>query len=155
MPSNYFEKDISLKASNNGKKKISGLKDRNKSRLTTSNSRFQNRLLSKLSSNFREMTFNESKFPASTPVSDIQFECTCSQNNHPFYCFNKQLNYELAHYFTELETTKRNTNRCFTNQMIKLITKKLLYYNTDMEIKNCLIYCEKYLTINELNISLN
>ena len=77
------------------------------------------------------MTFNESKFPAGTPVSDTQYKHPGSQNNNPFYLFNDQLDYALAHYFAESETTKRNVDRFLTNPLMKPITKKLPYHNAD------------------------
>ena len=91
----------------------------------------QNGLLSELSSTFREVTFSKSKFPAGTSVFDIQYKHPESQNNNLFYPFNDQLDYTLVHYFAESETTTRNVKRFLTNSLMKLITKKLSYCNTD------------------------
>ena len=81
------------------------------------------------------MTFSEFKFSAGTPVSDIWYKHPGSQNNNPFCFFNNEFDYALAHYFAELETTKRNINRFYTNSLMKPITKKLSYYNTDKWIE--------------------
>ena len=142
LPSDNFEEDISPGASNNGEEKIRPVDidndeedirpaDLDKQRLAIPNWRPQNRLLSELSSTFREVTFSESEFPAGTPVSDTQYEHPGSQNNNPFYPFNDQLDYALAHYFAESETTKRNVDKFLTNPLMKPITKKLSYRNAD------------------------
>ena len=142
MPSDNFEKNISPRASNNGKERIrpadinnneKSIKpaDLNKQRPATPNWRPQNGLLSESSSTFKEVTFSESEFPAGTPVSDTQYEHPGSQNNNPFYPFNDQLDYALAHYFAESETTKRNVDRFLTNPLMKPITEKLSYRNAD------------------------
>ena len=88
-------------------------------------------MLSESFSTFREVTFSESEFLADTPVLDTRYEHLESQNNNPFYLFNGQLDYVLAHYFADLETTKRNIDKFFTNLLMKPITKNLSYCNTD------------------------
>ena len=105
--------------------------DIDKQRPATPNWTPQNGLLSELSSTFREVTFSKSEFLASTPVSDTRYKHPESQNNNPFYFFNYQLDYVLAHYFAESETTKRNVDRFLTNPLMKPITKKLSYCNVD------------------------
>ena len=81
------------------------------------------------------MTFSKSKFLIGIPVSDTQYKHFKSQNNNLFYLFNNQLDYVLAYYFAELETTKCNINRFLTNLLMKLITKKLLYCNADVSME--------------------
>lgn len=48
----------------------------------------QNKLLSELSSTFRDIMFNGSKFLDKTPVLDTKYGYTKSQNNNLFYSFN-------------------------------------------------------------------
>lgn len=105
--------------------------DIDKQRPATSNWMLQNRLLSELSSTFREVTFGESKFPAGTSVSDTRYKYLGSQNNNLLYSFNDQLDFSLAHYFAESETTKCNMNKFLSNPLMKLITKNLSYRNAD------------------------
>ncbi len=143
LPSDYFEEDISLKASNNDEEEIrpadttdnddenSKLADIDKKRLTIPNWTPQNGLLSELSRNFREVTFSKSKFLVGTPILDTRYVHPGSQSNNPFYLFNDQFDYALAHYFAESETTKRNFDKFLSNPLIKPITKKLSYCNTD------------------------
>ena len=59
--------------------------------------------------------FTKSKFPSGTPILDTRYEHLENQNNNPFYSFNSQLNYVLAHYFANSETTKRNIHKFLTN----------------------------------------
>ncbi len=75
--------------------------------------------------------FSESEFPVGTPVSDTRYIHLRSRSNNPFYPFNDQLDYALAHYFAESETTKRNVDKFLSNPLIKPITKKLSYRNSD------------------------
>lgn len=89
----------------------------------------QNRLRNKLSLIFTEVTFNKSEFLASTPILDTRYKYSRRKNNNSFYSFNGQLDYVLDHYFTDLETTKCNVDKFFTNSLIKPIIKNLLYYN--------------------------
>lgn len=87
----------------------------------------QDGLSGKLSSIFREMTFNKCKFSAGIQVSDAEYKYAEKQMNYPFYLINDQLDYTLAHILKELETTKGNVNTFLTNLLIKPITKKLSY----------------------------
>ena len=75
--------------------------------------------------------FSKTKFLAGTPVLDTQYNHLRSQYNNLFYSFNDQLDYALAHYFSELGTTKRNVYRFLTNSLMKHITEKLSYCNVD------------------------
>ncbi len=143
LPSDYFEEDISSGVSNNDKEEIRladtmGNDDKNirpvdidKQRPITLNWTPRNGLLSELPRNFREVTFSRSEFPVSTPVSDTRYVLSESQSNNPFYPFNNQLDYAMAHYFAESETTKCNVNKFLSNLLMELITKQLLYCNTD------------------------
>lgn len=57
-------------------------------RPATPNWTSQNKLLSELSSIFKEMMFSESKFSAGILVLDIRYKHLKSHNNNPFYLFN-------------------------------------------------------------------
>ena len=144
--SDNFEEDISLGASNNGKERIRPRDINNdkedirpanldKQRPATPNWRLRNILPSESSSTFREVMFNESEFLADTLVSDTQYKHPASQNSNPFYLFNDQLDYALAHYYAELETTKCNVDKFLTNPLMKPITEKLSYCNADKWMK--------------------
>ena len=128
LPSN--KKGISLKVSNYDEKKIKPA-NINQYRLTTSNSIPQNGLLSKLLWNFKGVTFNKSEFSIGTLVLNIRYEHSESQNSNLFYPFNDQLDYALADYFAESETTKCNIDKFLSNLLMKPITKKLSYCNVD------------------------
>ncbi len=141
--SDYFKKDVSLETSKNNEEEIrpahithndnenSRPPDIDKQRPTIPNWIPRNGLLSELSRNFREVTFSESEFSIGTPVSDTRYVHPGSQNSNLFYPFNYQLDYILAHYFSESETTKHNVDKFLSNLLMKLITKKLLYCNID------------------------
>ena len=58
-----------------------------------------------------------------------------SRCQNSFYIFNDQLNYALAHYFAELETTKCNVNKFLFNPLMTFFTKKLSYKNADKWMK--------------------
>ncbi len=135
MPSDDFEKDISLGVSNNNKEKIRTaniISNDNKNSKPVDideetpiipNWTTQNKLLSKLSQNFKEVTFSESKFLFSIPVLDTGYVHPGSQSSNPFYPFNNQLNYaQLAYYFAELETTQHNIDKFLSNLLMKPIT---------------------------------
>ena len=77
------------------------------------------------------MTFSESEFSAGRPVSDTRYKHPESQKNNPFYPFNDQVDFALAHYFADSETTKHNINKFLTNPLMKPLTKNLLYRNLD------------------------
>lgn len=94
-----YEKNISLRELNNNKKKIRlvdidnnkkiiRLANIDKQKPATPNWTFQKRLLSELSSTFKEVTFSKSEFPASTFVLDTKYKYLESQNNNLFYFFN-------------------------------------------------------------------
>ncbi len=74
---------------------------------------------------------SKSEFLVGTPVSDIRDEHLGSHNNNLFYPFNDQLDYALTNYFAKPETTKRNVDKFLSNPLLKPITKKLSYCNTD------------------------
>ncbi len=143
LPRDYFEEDISPGASNNDKEKIrpantTGNDDENsrptdidKQRPITPNCKTQNRLLSELSWNFREVIFGESKFLVSTSVLDTKYMHHRSRSNNLFHPFNDQLDYALAYYFAESETTKRNVDTFLFNTLMKPVTKELSYCNAD------------------------
>ena len=142
FPSNNFEENINPGALNNSEERIRPADidnneenirpaDLDKQRPATPKWRPRDGLLSKLFSTFRKMAFSESEFPAGTPVSDTQYKHPKSQNNNLFYAFNDQLDYTLAYYFSESETTKRNVDKFLTNLLMKPITKKLSYCNAD------------------------
>lgn len=105
--------------------------DIDKKILITSNLTSQNKLFSKLSSIFKEMMFSESVFLASILVLDIRYKYLKSRNNNSFYLFNGQLDYALAHYFTDSKIIKCNNNKFLNYLLIKPITKNLSYCNTD------------------------
>ena len=91
------KKNISLKALNHGKEIIKPAGNNNEDiklanihqlKPITPNWTCQNRLLSKLSRNFREITLSKSKFPVNTPVLDTRYKHPRCQNNNTFYLFN-------------------------------------------------------------------
>lgn len=77
------------------------------------------------------MIFNKLKFPVGTPVLDIKYKYLGSQNNNLFYFFNGQLEYILAYYFANLETTKHNIDKFLINLFMKPMTKNFLYCNVN------------------------
>ena len=136
LPSDNNKKNISPNASNNGKKGIrladisndeEDIRPANidKERLATPNWTSQNRLLSELSSTFREVMFSECKFSVRISILDTKYKHSGSQNHNLFYPFNGQLDYLLAHYFVDSETTKHNVDKFLTNSFMKPITKDL------------------------------
>ena len=86
---------------------------------------------SELSSSLIEIRFTQQKFSTDKPVSDIKYHHPGSQNDNPFHLFNNQLNYALATYFVEFETSKGNIDRFLSNQLMALLTKKLSYRNAN------------------------
>ena len=88
-------------------------------------------LTNESSLSLKEVRFSEQKFPAGKPVSDIKYHHPGSQNDKPFYPFNDQLDYALANYFTESETTKSNINRFLSDLLMAPLTEKLSYQNAD------------------------
>ncbi len=88
-------------------------------------------LASELSSSLREVRFCEQGFPAGIPVSDIKYHHPGSQNDNPFHPFNDQLDYALATFFAESETTKDNVDRFLSDPLMAPLTEKLSYRNAD------------------------
>ncbi len=88
-------------------------------------------LASELSPSLREIRFSKQEFPAGIPVSDIKYQHPGSQNNNLFHPFNDQLDYVLATYFAESETTKGNVDRFLSDPLMAPLTKKLSYRNAD------------------------
>ena len=69
----------------------------------------------KLLSSPKEVRFSEQEFSAGTPVFNIKYDHPESQNDNLFYPFYNQLDYVLAYYFAESETTKSNVNKFLSN----------------------------------------
>ncbi len=88
-------------------------------------------LVKELSSSLREVRFSEQEFPASIPISNIKYHHLDSQNDNLFYPFNDQLDYALATYFIESETTKGNIDRFLSN----LLMAPLSYRHIDKWIE--------------------
>ena len=88
-------------------------------------------LTSEFSSLLREEWFTGNKFPAGTSVLDIKYNHLGLKHQNSFYPFNDQLDYALAHYFAELETTKGNVNKFLSDPLMTPLTKKLSYKNAD------------------------
>ena len=107
----------------------------NKQRQATSHWILWNKLLSELSSTFKRVTFSKSEFLTGTPISDTRYKHFENQNNNPFYSFNGQHDYTLAHYLANLETTKCNFYKFLTNLLMKHNTQNLLYHNTNKLIE--------------------
>ena len=59
-----------------------------------------------------------------------------SKYKNNFYPCKDQLDYSLAHYFAELETTKGNMNKFLTDLLIAFFIEKLFYKNADKLIKS-------------------
>lgn len=83
----------------------------------------------------REEWFSSHKFPTGIPISDKKYQHLRSKHKSSFYFFNNQLDYGLAHYFVELETTKGNMNKFLTDLLMAPLTEKLSYKNADEQIK--------------------
>lgn len=79
----------------------------------------------------KEVRFSEQIFLADKPVSNIKYHYLNFQNINLFYPFNNQLDYALANYFTEFQTTKGNINRFLSNQLMSPLIEKLSYENVD------------------------
>ncbi len=86
---------------------------------------------SKSSSSLREVRFSDQEFAAGTPVSNIKYNHPGFQNNNPFYLFHDQLDYGLAKYFAESETTKSNVDKFLSEPLMAPLTEKLSYRNAD------------------------
>ena len=82
-------------------------------------------------SSLREVRFSKQEFSAGKPVSDIKHHHFGFQNNNLYYPFNDQLDYALANYFAESETTKSNVDRFLSNPLMAPLTEKLFYQDAD------------------------
>ena len=107
------------------------------------------------SSSLRDVRFGEQEFPAGTLVSNIKYDHLGLQNDNLFYLFYNQLDYVLAHYFTESETTKGNVDKFLFNLLMVLLTGKLSYQNTNKWLEKFQKYHEVFQMTNRSNISLN
>ena len=87
---------------------------------------------SELSSPLREIRFNKQEFLTGTSISDIKYNYLEYKNDNLFYLFNDQLEYTLAHYFAESETTKDNVDRFLSNLLIAPLIEKLFYQNIEL-----------------------
>ena len=94
---------------------------------------------SESSSSLREVRFSEQEFPTGTPVSNIKYDHPGSQNDNLFYPFYNQLDYALAYYFAEFETTKGNVDKFLSDPLIAPLTKKLSYRNADEWIEKLIL----------------
>ncbi len=88
-------------------------------------------LRSQSSSSLWEVRFIDQEFAVGTPVFNIKYNHLSLQNNNPFYPFHDQLDYRLAKYFVESETTKSNMDKFLSDPLITPLTEKLSYQNTD------------------------
>ena len=76
----------------------------------------QDRLFAnKLSLFLRKIRFNEQEFLSDKSVSDVKYHHFSSQKDNLFYPFNNLLDYALANYFADSETTKANVDRFLSN----------------------------------------
>lgn len=92
-------------------------------------------LTSESSSALKKKWFNSYKFFTGTRILDIKYWHPRSKYNSSFYPFNDQLDYTLAYYFAESETTKGNFNKFLTDLLIVPLTEKLSYKNVDKWIE--------------------
>ncbi len=88
-------------------------------------------LESESSSSLREVRFSVHKFAAGTPVSNIKYNYRGFQNDNLFHPFHDQLDYGLAKYFAESETTKSNIDKFLSDLLMAPLTEKLSYQNAD------------------------
>ena len=79
----------------------------------------------------REEWFSRNKFSAGIPISNIKYNHLGIRYQNSFYLFNDKLDYALAHYFAESETTKNNVNKFLSDLLMTSFTKKLSYKNAD------------------------
>ena len=97
----------------------------------TKNKPWDGLLASKFLSLLGEEWFTRNEFPVGIPISNIKYNHPKVKHQNSFYPFNDQLNYALAYYFAESETTKGNVNKFLSDLLMTLLTKKLSYKNTD------------------------
>ncbi len=88
-------------------------------------------LRSESSSSLREVMFSDQEFATGTLVFNIKYNHSGFQNDNPFYPFHDQLDYGLAKYFAESETTKSNVDKFLSDPLMALLTEKLSYRNVD------------------------
>ncbi len=88
-------------------------------------------LRSESSSSLRDIRFSDQKFAAGTSVSNIEYNRPRFQNNNSFYLFHNQLDYRLAKYFAESETTKSNVDKFLSKPLMAPLTEKLSDQNAD------------------------
>ncbi len=93
---------------------------------------------SELSSSLKEVRFSDQEFAAGTPVSNIKYNYPRFQNDNPCYPFHDQLDYRLAKYFAESETTKSNVDKFLSEPLMAPLTEKLSYRNADKWIEKLL-----------------
>ena len=93
---------------------------------------------SELSSSLREVRFSDQEFAAGTSVSNIKYNHPGFQNNNFFYPFYDQLDYRLAKYFAESETTKSNVDKFLSEVLMAPLTEKLSYQNANKQMKKLL-----------------
>ncbi len=86
---------------------------------------------SKSSSSLRENRFSDQEFATGISISNLKYNHPEFQTNNPLYPFHDQLDYGLAKYFTESETTKSNVNKFLSEPLMALLTEKLSYWNVD------------------------
>ncbi len=86
---------------------------------------------SESSASLREVRFSDQEFAIGTLISNIKYNHLAFQNNNPFYSFYNQLNYGLAKYFAESETSKSNVDKFLSEPLIALLTDKLSYRNAN------------------------
>ena len=84
-----------------------------------------------MSLSLREVRLSEQEFLVGIPISNIKYDHPRSQNDNLFSLFHNQLDYILAYYFLESETTKGNEDKFMSNLLIAPPTEKLSYQNTD------------------------
>ncbi len=83
----------------------------------------------------RKKWLSSHEFPVGISISDKKYKHPESKHKNSFYPFNDQLDYGLAHYFTESETTKGNMNRFLTDPWMACFTKKLSYKSANEWMK--------------------
>ena len=91
--------------------------------------------------------FTKNEFSASTSISNIKYNYLRLKHQNSFYPFNNQLDYTLAHYFAESDSTKSNINKFLFDPLMIPLTKKLSYKNADGWIKKLLEILENILII--------
>ena len=92
-------------------------------------------LASRFSSALIEEWFSSYEFLAGIYISNIKYRYLGSKHNSSFYSFNDQLEFALAYYFAESETTKSNKNKFLSAPLIEPLTKKLFNKNANKWIK--------------------